>query len=165
MKKFLFVCLVIFIAGVGCKKTNIDGGGLCGCSPIQTPELMLVIKNGTGTDLLNDKNVGAYTKNDIQLYKKDASGNPVQFSFSIRPPFSYGNEKFDFNTLYTQGVSAIKQSGESIYLKLGSEPAYELKVQFNATQPKIDKLLINNTEAQKGNGTIANYVDVFYLTK
>jgi len=165
MKKFLFVCLIIFVAGVGCKKTNIDGGGLCGCSPIQQPELMLVIKNTAGADLLSDKTTGAYIKNDIQLFKRDANGNPVQLNFYIRPPFSYGNEKFAYYTLYSAGINAIKQSGESIYLKLGNEPAYELKLQFNATEPKINKLLINNSEAEKGTGEIVKYVDVFYLTR
>ena len=165
MKKFLIVCFIIFIGGVGCKKTNIDGGGLCGCSPIQVPELMLVIKNVSGDDLLSDKNIGAYAKNDIQLYRKDVNGNAVQFNFNIRPPFSYGSEKFAYYTLYSAGISAIKQSGESIYLKLGNGPAYELKLQFNAKEPKIDKLLINNSETEKGTGEIAKYVDVFYLTR
>ena len=165
MKKFLLICFVIFVAGVGCKKTNIDGGGLCGCSPIQQPELVLVIKNASGTDLLSDKNMGAYAKNNIQLFKKDASGNAVQLNFYIRPPFSYGNENFNFNTLFISGISAIKQSGESIYLKLGNEPVYELKLQFNSTQPKIDKLFINNNEAEKDNGNVAKYADIFYLTK
>jgi hypothetical protein len=161
MKKFLLVCFVIFIAGMGCKKVN----PLCGCSPIQQPELMLVIKNAADSDLLSDKNVGAYTKNNIQLFKKDANGNPVQLSFYIRPPFSYGNDSFSFSTLYATGLSSIKQSGESIYLKLGNEPVYELKLQFNNTMPKIDKLFINNNEAEKDNGTVVKYVDIFYLTK
>ncbi|MFD0750145.1 hypothetical protein ACFQZS_08335 [Mucilaginibacter calamicampi] len=165
MKKFLIACFIIFIAGVGCKKTNIDGGGLCGCSPIQQPELMLVIKNAAGADLLSDKNAAAYAKSDIQLFKKDANGNATQLAFYIRPPFSYGNENFAFNTLYTAGINTVKQSGESIYLKLGNEPVYELKLQFNTTQPQIDKLFINNSEADKDNGTVGKYADIFYLTK
>ncbi|MGY3212979.1 hypothetical protein [Mucilaginibacter sp. HD30] len=165
MKKFLFVCFVIFVAGVGCKKTNIGGGRLCGCSPIQQPELMLVIKNAAGVDLLSDKNIGYYAKNNIQVFKKDANGNAVQLDFYIRPTFSYGNENFRFNTLFVNGLSTIRQSGESIFLKLGSDPAYELKLQFNGTQPKIDKLLINNNEAEKDNGTVAQYANIFYLTK
>ena len=161
MKKFLLVCLIIFVAGMGCTKVK----PLCGCSPMQQPELMLVIKNAAGSDLLSDKNIGAYAKSDIQLYRKDASGNAVQLTFYIRPPFSYGNENFTFNTLYANGLSSIKQSGESIYLKLGTDPAYELKLQFNNTMPKIDKLFINNTEAEKDNGTLVKYVDMFYLIK
>jgi hypothetical protein len=159
MKKFILVFLAIFIAGAACKKP------LCGCSPIQQPELVLVIKSAAGSDLLNDKNLGAYAKNNIQLFKKDASGNAMQLDFYIRPPFSYGNENFSFNTLYANGLSAIKQSGESIYLKLGSEPACELKLQFNNTLPKIDKLFINDNEAEKDAGTVVKYVDIFYLTK
>ncbi len=161
MKKFILICCVIFIAGMGCTKV----APLCGCSPMQQPELMLVIKNADGADLLSDKSVGAYAKNNIQLFKKDASGNAVQLEFYIRPPFSYGNENFSFNSLYANGLSSIKQSGESIYLKLGNEPAYELKLQFNSTQPKIDKLFINNNEAEKDNSTVVKYVDIFYLTK
>lgn len=165
MKKFLIVCLIIFVAGVGCKKTNIGGSGLCGCSPIEQPVLMLVVKNAAGVDLLSDKNTGAYTKNDIQLFKKDANGNPVQINFIISPPFTYYNDKFGFNTLYSAGINTIKQSGESIYLKLGNEPAYELKLQFSATKPLVDKLFINNNEAEKDNGPWASYLSVFYLTK
>jgi hypothetical protein len=159
MKKFILVILAIFIAGAACKKP------LCGCSPMQQPELMLVIKNAAGSDLLNDKNTGAYAKSNIQLFKKDASGNAVQLGFNIRPPFSYGNENFNFNTLFATGLSGIKQSGESIYLKLGNDPAYELKIQFSNTLPKLDKLFINNNEAEKDNGTVLKYMDIFYLTK
>ena len=161
MKKFILVCCVIFIVGIGCTKV----APLCGCSPIQQPELILAIKNTVGADLLSDKTIGAYTKNNIQLFKKDANGNAVQLDFYIRPPFSYGNETFNFSTLFATGLSTIKQSGESIYLKLGNEPPYELKLQFNNTMPKVDKLFINNNEAEKDNGTIVKYVDVFYLIK
>jgi len=160
MKKIVLICVIIF-AGVGCTKV----APLCGCSPIQLPELMLVVKNAAGTDLLSDKNMGAYAKNDIHLYRKDASGNAVPLTFYIRPPFTYGNETFNFSTLYTSDVSVVKQSGESIYLKLGNDPAYDLKLQFSATMPQIDKLFINNGEAEKDNGTLSKYVRVFYLTK
>ena len=165
MKKFLIACLVIFLAGVGCKKTNIDGSRLCGCSPIQQPELMLVVKTTAGDDLLNSKNTGAYTKNSIQLFKKDANGNPVQLSFAIRPPFTYYNDKFGYSTLYSAAINTVKQSGESVYLKFGDEPAYELNLQFSANKPLLDKLFINNNEAERDKGPWESYLSVFYLTK
>jgi hypothetical protein len=166
MKKFTIVCIILFIAGVGCKKTNIDGGGLCACSPKVEPELSLVIKNNAGDDLLNDKTAGAYSKDKIELFRKDGDGKIIPINFSIRPPFSYGDEKFNFNLLYTSGISYLQKPADNIiYLKLGEGKLYELNVQLNKGKYAIEKLLIDNKEAEKDKGNVAKYAAIFYLTE
>jgi len=161
MKKFILVSLILFITGVGCRKVN----PLCGCSPLQSPELMLVIKNAAGEDLLDSKTSGYLSKDKIKLFKKDAKGIETQLTFYVRPPFSYGNDKFNFNSLYSFDFPYSSAGEGTFYLKTGDDPAYELKVKVNSNINGLDKLLIDNKEAEKDNGTIAKYVTIFYLTK
>jgi hypothetical protein len=166
MKKIIIVCVILFIANVGCKKTNIDGGGLCACSPVTAPELNLVIKNTAGDDLLNDKTAGAYSKDKIELFRKDGNGNIVPLNFSIRPPFSYGNEKFNFNLLTVPSISYLQTSDNNIvYLKLGEGKLHELSLQLNQGKYDLEKLLIDNKAAAKDTGNVAKYASIFYLTE
>lgn len=163
MKKFLFVCAVLFIGSVGCKKMNIDGNGLCACSPISQPELTLVIKNAAGDDLLNDKTSGAYTKEKIELYTKDEAGKVIPISFSIRQPFNYGDEKFNFYQL-NSGIGFIQKKSSTVYLKLGDSKVYELNIELNEGSYLLNKLLIDQKEAQKDLGTVLKYKSIFYFT-
>lgn len=166
MKKFLFICAILFIANVGCKKMNIDGGGLCGCSPTTGPTFQLVIRNSFGEDLLNSKTSGAYSIDKIELYRKDVTGKVVPVNFSIRPPFSYGNESFSANSLYSADINYLFQaSDKSIFLKLGGSKLYELTLQLNQQSAKVEKLLIDQKESEKAKGTIENYATIFYLTE
>jgi hypothetical protein len=169
MKKFLIVCLILFIASVGCKKSNIEGGGgLCACSPIMLPELRLVVKNSTGEDLLNEKTTGAFTKENIQLYRKDNAGQVIPVAFYIRPPFTYGNEKFNFNQLTVQDISYLQDAtnNNALYLKLGSGELHELNMELNTGKHGVEKLLIDKIEAEKDKGTVAQYGgNIFYLTE
>lgn len=165
MKKFLFVCAILFIANLGCKKNNIGGGGLCACSPITEPELKLVIKSSTGTDLLNDKIAGAYSKDEIKVFQKLADGTETPVNFSIRPPFSYGEEKFNFNSLFV-GLNFLRNSKDTkILLKLGDSKPYELSFALNEGMYDINKLLIDDKEAESDNGTVSKYLRIFYLTE
>lgn len=167
MKKFVLVCIVLFIANIGCKKSNIGGGGLCACSPIIVgPELYLVIKNNAGEDLLNTKTTGAYTKDKIELYRKDETGKVLPIAFFIRLPFDYGNEKFAFNQLYVGGVGNTQKSPDNtLFLKLGDNKLYQLNLTLNQGLYKVEKVLIDNKEAEKDNGTVAKYLPIFYLTE
>jgi hypothetical protein len=166
MKKFILVCVILFIANVGCKKMNIDGGGACGCSPVQAGlQLNLVINNGAGDDLLNDKVAGAYTRDKIELYRKDSGGKAIPIIFAIRPPFSYGDEKYKFSQLSSFDSTYVPNSaGSVIYLKLGDK-TYELTMQAKPNSYTIDRVLIDQKEAEKDNGTVAKYSTIFYLTQ
>lgn len=164
MKKFFLISIVLFIVSIGCKKDNVGGTGLCACSPVRGPELNLVIKNVAGDDLLNDKTAGAYTKESISLYRKDASDKIIPLDFTIRPGFSYGEQKFNFNLLNLGNLGFLQQRpAEIIYLKLGGQEAQELYLQLNQGKYAVDKLTIGNKEALKDSGDVAKYVDIFYM--
>ncbi|MET1053820.1 MAG: hypothetical protein ABWY16_00795 [Pedobacter sp.] len=166
MKKFILVCAILFIVNAGCKKMNLDGGGACGCSPVQVGlQLNLVVKNVAGDDLLDDKVAGAYTRDKIELYRKDSGGKTVPILFAIRPPFSYGDEKFKFSELSLLDSSYVPNSaGSVLYLKLGDK-TYELTLQAKPNTYTIEKVLIDQKEAEKDNGTVAKYSTIFYLTQ
>jgi hypothetical protein len=161
MKKFLIILMVIFIADVGCKKENIGGGGLCGCSPIVGPYLNLAIKNSAGADLLNSQTPTAYTKENIEVFRKDANGKAIPVNFSIMPEFGYGNEKFNFKTLHVYLDAVPLQSGDFIfYLKLGGTKVYTLDLNMS-----MQKLLIDSKEAERDKGTVAQFTTIYYLTE
>ncbi|RBQ06250.1 hypothetical protein [Pedobacter miscanthi] len=162
MKKILIVLVVIFIANLGCKKTE----RLCACSPITTEPLALVIKNSTDVDLLNPNTTGYFDKNKIQLYSKDANNVIKQISFEIRKPFSYNNnQKIDYYQLTSGEISYLSKSiDNSFYLKLGDDKLYELNLKVNNN--RIEKLLIDKTEATKEAPTGTNsYMDSIYRLK
>ena len=162
MKKFLIALTVLFIVNVGCKKEDIGGGRLCGCSPVVGPELNLVVKSGAGDDLLNNQTIGAYAKDKISVFRKDAAGKEIIVNFDIRPPFDYGNSKFTFNSLHVY-LSGITATDNTLYLKLGTGKVYTLNIQV-ATN-KLDKLLIDSKEAEKDKTALANYMSMYYLTE
>ncbi|CAM3672658.1 hypothetical protein MUGA111182_02450 [Mucilaginibacter galii] len=164
MKKILFICTILFIASVACKKENVGGGGLCACSPIQVPTLNLVIKNSLGGDLLSDKITGYYEKSKIQITRKDAAGKVTAVDFNIRPPFSYGNEKFNYNYLLIP-VGFLQAADDTLYLKLGDNKTYEIKVMLNQQKYDPDKITIDGKVVEKDKGTIANYTTLFYITE
>jgi len=166
MKKFLIVCAILFFANVACKKTD-GGGGLCGCSPVEGPEFNLVIKNNAGVDLLNTGTAGAYTTDQILLYRKESGDKITPVVFAIRPPFSYGDEKFGYNFLHTKSIRWNQATmTDVIYLKIGNEEPYELSLQLKPEgRYSVNKLLINQKEAEKGGGNLAKFVSVYYLNK
>jgi len=164
MKKILIVFVALFIINFGCKKIDENnGGGICACSPTKYPDLTLVVKNAAGDDLLNSVVTGAYTKDQIQLFSKNASGVVKHISFYLRPPFYYGNSKFKYNQIYSEEIVALsKVSGNTLYLKLGS--AEPLELNLTVGNFKVEKLLIDKKEAAVDNATLSAYLTVFYLT-
>ena len=162
MKKFLIVCAILFIAGVGCKKMDYDGSNPCGCSPIEPPGLNLVIKNTAGDDLLNEKTVGAYAKDNIQLFIKEVNGKETPINFNIRPSSAFGDEKFNFNLLSSWGFYFLpKQANKTVYLKLGDSEPYELLLDLS--KPAEASLLINKKAAEREKSGVGRSLPIFYL--
>lgn len=157
MKKFIIALTLVFAVIFGCKKIDeSNGGGLCACSPMQTAYLNLVIKNAAGDDLLNSTTSGSFAQNQIQLYTKDANGTMKQISFSIRPPFSYGADKFNYYQLMSQEVAILAKSiDNSYYLKLGNQAPYEVNLQVSSTLNKVEKVWVDKKEASKETGKVA----------
>lgn len=166
MKKFLFVIMLLFIANMGCKKMT-DTDRLCACSPVSYPSLILVVKSASDIDLLDTKNAGSFTKEQIQFYYKDANGGNKAIPFHTRQPFSFDKEEFKYNQLIISEFFALVKTVDKFYLKLGDQPALELKVQFNSTTGKFEKLLVDDKEALLETGTVAKYLNggLFYLVK
>lgn len=166
MKKFLIVCAVLFIGGVGCKKLDIGGGGLCGCSPISVPELVLVIKNADGKDMFDDKTAGAYAKDKVEMYRKDETGKIIPLRVTVRPQFRYGNETFAFNQIYSNDIAFFaKELNGIIYLKLGDRKTYELNAEFNEGRYALKKLFADKKELVKDMGPVLQFVPIFYITE
>ncbi|RZK60629.1 MAG: hypothetical protein EOO91_00635 [Pedobacter sp.] len=168
MKKFIVAFTVLFVVIFGCKKIDENnGGGLCACSPVQsTIYLNLVVKNTFGEDLLNSTTTGSVSQSQIQLYSKDANGVIKQISFSIRPPFSYGTDKFNYYQLFSQEIAILaKSTDNTYYLKLGNQAAYELNLEVNGSMNKVEKVLIDKKEAPKEVGKVAtDYgMNIYYL--
>lgn len=151
MKKILMVLLVLFIANVGCKKTGIDGGGLCACSPIEGTYLSLVIKNANGVDLLNPATAGYFDKAQIQLYTKDANNAIKQLNFQMRYPFpSTSKTSLNFYQVSSYEIIGLAKSiDNTFYLKLGNDKLYEINIKLTADNRFIEKLLINKAEATR----------------
>lgn len=166
MKKVLIAFVALFVINLGCKKIS-DVDRLCACSPISNvPYLSLVIKNTNGDDLLSSTAAGAFTKEQIQLYRKDANGAIKQLEFRIRPPFSYGtNQLFNYNQLVSMEIAILAKSiNDTFYLKLGDGKLYELNLKLN--ELKIEKLLIDKQEAPLENSTTGNtYVGTIFSMK
>ncbi len=167
MKKILIAFIALFVINLGCKKMS-DVDRLCACSPISNASyLSLVIKNNNGEDLLSATTAGAFTKEKIQLYRKDTNGAIKQIDFGIRPPFSYGtNQLFNYNQLISLEIGVLAKSiSDTFYLKLGDDKLYELNLKFNNS--KLEKLLIDQQEAPlEINGTTnSNYVNTIYAMK
>jgi hypothetical protein len=167
MKKFSIAFTVLFVLIFGCKKIDeANGGGLCACSPLPTAYLNLVIKNTAGNDLLNTATAGSFAQSQIQLYAKDAIGNIKQINFYIRSPFSYGNDKFNYNQLMSDEIATLAKSiDNTFYLKLGNQNPYEINLQVNSNFRKVEKVLIDKKEAPAETGKVAtDYgMNIYYL--
>ena len=166
MKKFILACVILFIVNMGCKKTNADGGAPCGCSPVMGPSFSLVIKNSAGQDLLNPQTTAALTQEKIELYRKDAGGKIIPLNFSIRQPFTYGNEKFTFYQLYINDLSFINDAGDNTaYLKLGNGPVRQVNVFLGQNPVLVNKVLVDKKEIESDKDNGKTYLSIFYLTE
>ncbi|WP_443944448.1 hypothetical protein ACJVDH_16200 [Pedobacter sp. AW1-32] len=161
MKKTLIAFLALFVISMGCKKI-MDTDPLCACSPVTNPYFSLVIKNLNGVDLLDTTKPGSFDHSQIQLYSKDANGNPKSISFVVRPPFSYGSDQFIYNQLLAPDISMLAKSIDDVfYLKLGNNAEFALNLKFNNF--RLEKLLLNGVELPlQQPGTNYTYVDAIY---
>lgn len=164
MKKFLIVILAIFLANLGCKKID-DGNRLCACSPVEEPALVLVIKNSEGVDLLNPINSGYFSNNQVQLYQRNENGSLKQITFYIRPPFSYGNEKFNYYSLGSSEIIRLTNSiNQDSYLKLGNNKPIKINIERAENSFSLGKLLINGVEKGAETSAVSNYVrNIYYI--
>lgn len=165
MKKFLAILVVVFLANLGCKKLD-ENDRLCACSPIVEPTVILVVKNAAGADMLNPATNGYFANTAIQLYYQEANGSLKQLYFYVRPPFSYGNEKFNYFQLHsTEIIKNIVATNRSIYLKLGNNNPMKLDFEFKADQKyQLSKLLVDEKVAPAETGTVTGYVqNIFYI--
>ena len=146
MKKFIIAFAVVFVINLGCKK--IIEQPVCACSPASYPSFNLAIKNADGDDLLNPATANSFDKDQIQLFKKEANGSVKQIVFFIRPPFNYGNTNINYHQIISDDITRLwNNASDSFYLKLGSGLTYELNLQLNNTNRKVEKLLVDKKEA------------------
>jgi len=166
MKKFLIAFVMLFIANLGCKK--IIDHPLCACSPVTYPGFSLAVKNANGDDLLNPKTANSFTKDQVQLFQKDANGTTKQVSFYIRPPFDHTDIKFTYHQIISDEIVSLStgtNTNKTFYLKLGSGATYELNLELNSTSRKVEKVLIDKKEAPIATDTgIDKIINIFYLT-
>ncbi len=165
MKKLIIAFVILFVVNLSCKKD----GGLCACSPLVSPTLYIVVKNASGSDLLNSLTAGYYVKSEIQLYYKDGAGTSKAIPFMINQPFSYGNanDKFAYYQLYSSEIISLTKAGVNVfYLQLGNTAPYELALEIDQ-QMVVNKLLIDKKEAPKETGFVKNFLEgnLFYLVK
>jgi hypothetical protein len=109
---------------------------------------------------------GSFAQSQIQLYAKDAIGNIKQINFYIRSPFSYGNDKFNYNQLMSDEIATLAKSiDNTFYLKLGNQNPYEINLQVNSNFRKVEKVLIDKKEAPAETGKVAtDYgMNIYYL--
>lgn len=165
MKKILIVLAIIFAINLGCKKMNADDDRLCGCSPVSPPALNLVIKNAAGDDLLNVNSAGTVRNEKIEFYRVTADGKNTSIPFSIQPPFSYGDEKYNYNFLYVHATAYATASADNIiWMKLGADKLYKLKISINFQNNEVETVLINDKEIPKDNSNVAKFLPIFPMT-
>lgn len=164
MKKIIVVCLVLFAINLGCKKSFVEP--LCACSPVQYPSFNLALKNAAGADLLDPATANSFSKDKIQLFQKDDAGTIKQISFQLRPPFEFDGTKFSYFQLVSAEILSLKlTTNVSFFLKLGDAEPLSLKVDLNAEKNKIEKLTVDNKEAQKELVGLNKFpAPIFYFT-
>lgn len=145
------------------------GGGLCACSPVTTPPLLLIVKGANGVDMLNPATNGSFAASSIKLYYQNGTTeNPIQFD--INQPFSVGNsatEKIEFYQLRSSRLLDLlsAENPPNIYIKLGNGEPRQLKATMSIDQKyKVTKLLVNNVEATAEMGSFKAVVpNIFYF--
>jgi hypothetical protein len=133
VRKLIFVCVVLVLSGVSCKK-------ICACSPAQA-DLFLVVRNAVNKDLFNPSTLGHLTKDDVSLYTEGLNGqvNPVRFD--LNPPMS---DRVTDYQIRVSTIEAVLYKSPIVYLKLGSQNApYTLDITISKDGRKIDRLLID----------------------
>ncbi|WP_118195901.1 hypothetical protein [Albibacterium indicum] len=149
MKKIAIVSMIMFMAMMGCMKSEIVEPGICACSPVEPPGISLVVQNEAGDDLLNEDRDEFYSKEEITVFGVDKNGKQVDMVFSIRPPFTYEDIKFEYYTVVLPHVYGLKNEfNNKMFIRFGDNDPYELKISFDEKQT-ANQLLINDKEAAR----------------
>jgi len=132
MRKLLFVCILLLLSGVSCKR-------ICACSPSQA-YLFLAIRNASNQDVFNPSTNGHYTKDDILLYTEGLNGqiNPVRFY--LNPPMA---ERLSDYQIRVETIAAVVNSSPVVYLKLKNQNLYTLNITISKDGRKIERFLID----------------------
>lgn len=149
MKKIAIVSMIMFMAMMGCMKSEIVEPGICACSPVEPPGISLVVQNEAGDDLLNEEMDDFYSKEEIAVFGVDKNGKQVDMVFSIRPPFTNEDIKFEYYTVVLPHVYGLKKDFDNkIFIRFGDNDPYELKISFDEKQI-ANQLLINDQKAAR----------------
>lgn len=161
MKKFLILIVVLQIAVSGCQK-------LCACSPVLPPDypaMSLVIQNEAKDDLLDEDVEGFISKDDIQIFGVDKNGKQVDVLFSIRPPFTYEDIRFEYHTIVLARVYLLaKDFNSKIFIRVRESDPYELILTFNGDDGIVKELLIDDVESPQVEEEFTKGSPIFFLT-
>lgn len=145
MKKFL-VCLFVLTLGLSCTKE--DPMRLCACSPVQTSNFKLIIKDAQNNDLLDPSKANTFAKGNIRITYKE-NGLTKDVSFVIRPPFSYGTnlqDKFAFYQLISEEAAILRVSSKvsDFFFDLGDGTKHTLSFDYNLPKGYAENVKIDN---------------------
>lgn len=155
----------MFMAMMGCMKSETIEPGLCACSPVELPGVNLVVQNEAGADLLDETAEQFYSKEDINIFGIDRDGKQIDMVFSIRPPFTYKDTKFEYYTIVLPHVYSLKKEFDNkIFIRLGEGDPYELTLIFDGDSGIVKELLIDDEESQQVEEEFAKGSPIFFLT-
>lgn len=142
---------------------------LCGCSPVEVPAFRLIIKDNQDNDLLDPSRDGSFDKDDIRITYKE-NGVDKDVSFSIREPFSYGEDlrnKFPFHQLISQQLGVLRTSDKSneFFMDLGDGHVYSFSFDYNLSNGYPENLRIDGVAAQYEPSFPEIYGKMYYLLK
>ena len=159
MKKLLVILAVLASLNLSCDRK-------CGCSPPPPPRpLQLVFLSQSGEDLLSPYTTGAFSLNEIKLYKNSPDGPAIKFD--IKKPVPAGEEKIAFYHLISDELSRYGSgpnwfSNEIPYIQFRNEQPVKINILYDSNR-KID-LYLNGYEIIKEDK--APYQNsLFYLKK
>lgn len=166
MKKFL-VCVLVLTLGLSCTKE--DPMTACGCSPVQTPEFRLIVKDANNNDLLDPTRSGSFTKEKIKITYKEA-GVSKNASFIIRQPFSYGENlknKFPFNQLISSEIAPLRIGNKAteFFIDLGDGQQHSLTFDFNQIKGHPENVRIDGTPSAPEESLPEQYGKIYYIVK
>lgn len=147
--KILF-CLPLLLSLLSCSKDNT--------SPDQSvnhhvdASIGFEIRDNKGMDLLNTKNVGSYSKNDIAIGTVDAQGKFVK---NTKTDLFWINSNQTSHYLIIYLPIPEKQSEKdnmyNVYLKIGDNPADTLKVNYISKNIETSATTFGTSFLQKNN--------------
>lgn len=166
MKKFL-ISLIVVTFGLSCTKD--PGTILCGCSPLPSPEFIMIIKDKNNTDLLDQSKAGYIDKSQIMITYKDA-GVTKPVSFNIRTPFTYGEgskNKFEFHQLISAEMAVLRANNKAqeFYIDFGRGVNDTLTFDFDQAKYRPENVKLNGILQSPEPSLPDNYGKIYFLVK